>query len=176
MPATPWGGGGGVSLVSPRSPWWQARIDRYGPGRKVPDIAALADRYPGYAFHCTAKSCVSGEEAVFGWSVVGGTSAAAPLTAAGIALVNQHAAKRGEPPLGFLNPLLYRLGAESRTRKAAFLDVTKGDNNITPALSPTVAGVIPVGCCQARRGYDMASGWGSLRIPAFARLAAGAFR
>ncbi|MGD9736616.1 MAG: protease pro-enzyme activation domain-containing protein [Solirubrobacterales bacterium] len=170
------GGGGGVSIVSPRTPWWQTGITRYGPGRKVPDVAALADRLPGYAYYCTAKPCVSGEEAVHGWSVVGGTSAAAPLTAAGVALANQYAAKRGEPNLGFLNPLIYQLGASAKTRQAAFHDVTRGDNNITPALDPTVSGDIPVDCCQAKPGYDWASGWGSLKMPALAKLAAGAYR
>lgn len=172
----PFGGGGGLSIISPRTPWWQAGIDRYGPGRKVPDIAALADRYPGYAFFCTAKICASGPEAVPGWSAVGGTSAAAPLTAAGIALVNQYAERHGEPTLGFLNPLLYRLGAEKTTREAAFDDVTIGDNDITPSLDPTVTGNVPVDCCEAKPGYDWASGWGSPKIAALARLASGAYR
>lgn len=171
----PWGGGGGLSILSPRTPWWQAGITRYGPGRKVPDVSALADRFPGYAYYCTAEPCISGEEAVFGWSAVGGTSAAAPLTAAGIALANQYAEKRGEPTLGFLNPLIYQLGASAKTRKAAFFDVTTGDNNVTPALDPTVTGNIPVDCCQAKPGYDWASGWGSLKIPALAKLAASSY-
>lgn len=168
----PWGGGGGGSIVSPRTPWWQARIDRYGPGRKVPDVAALADLFPGYAFFCTAASCKPGEAAVFGWSSVGGTSAAAPLTAAGIALANQNAARHDQPNLGFLNPLLYRLGADSKSRRIAFTDVVKGDNDIGRALPPQAGGGRAVGCCRARPGYDRASGWGSLKLPAFSRAAA----
>ncbi len=173
---TPWGGGGGGSIISPRTPWWQAGIHRYGPGRKVPDLAALADLIPGYAFFCTAASCNPSEGAVFGWSSVGGTSAAAPLTAAGVALANQYAAKRGQPPLGFLNPLLYRLGADDKSRKAVFTDVVKGNNDIGRALPPEAGGGKPVGCCRARPGYDWASGWGSLKVPAFAAAAARAGR
>jgi subtilase family serine protease len=172
----PWGGGGGVSIISPRTPWWQAGITRYGPGRKVPDVAALADRFPGYAYYCTAQPCVTGGEAVHGWSAVGGTSAAAPLTAAGIVLANQYAEKHGEPTLGFLNPLIYQLGASAKTRQAAFHDVTTGDDNVSPALDPTVTGNVAVDCCQAKPGYDWASGWGSPKIPALAKLAAGAYR
>ncbi|HEU5062900.1 MAG TPA: S53 family peptidase [Solirubrobacterales bacterium] len=168
----PWGGGGGGSIISPRTPWWQSAVKRYGPGRKVPDIAALADSYPGYAFFCTAASCLGGGEKARGWSRVGGTSAAAPLMAAGVALVNQHAARRGQPPLGFLNPLLYDLGAEAKSRGAVFNDVTVGNNDIGLALPPEAGGGKPVGCCQARPGYDWASGWGSPRLANLARAAA----
>lgn len=150
----PWGGGGGGSIISPRTPWWQSAANRYGPGRKVPDIAALADIFPGYAFYCTAASCISGTEKVRGWGRVGGTSAAAPLMAAGIALANQYAARRGQPPLGFLNPLLYRLGGKAKSRAAVFNDVVRGNNDIGLALPPEAGGGQLIGCCGARRGYD----------------------
>ena len=173
---TPWGGGGGSSLISPRTPWWQTGIDRYGPGRKVPDIAALADLIPGYAFYCTASSCLSPDQKVRGWGSVGGTSAAAPLMAAGVALANQHAAKQGQRDLGFLNPLLYQLGADGKTRLGAFTDVVKGNNDLGRALPPEAGGGKPLGCCEAKTGYDWASGWGSLKLPGLAQLAAGAAR
>jgi kumamolisin len=168
-------GGGGISILTPRTPWWQAGVHRYGVGRKVPDLAALADEFPGYSFYCTAAACRSEEEQAPGWQKLGGTSAATPLTAAGIALVNQAAEARGEPRLGFLNPLLYRLGADAQTRAASFFDVTTGNDNITPSLSKAVVGVEPIACCQARPGYDWASGWGSLRVAGFSRLALAAW-
>ncbi|HVW47785.1 MAG TPA: S53 family peptidase [Solirubrobacterales bacterium] len=173
-PGIPWSGAGGVSIISPRTPWWQAGVHGFGPGRKVPDIAALADRYPGYAFYCTAAACKGGEK-IPGWSVVGGTSAATPLTAAGIALIDQAAEQSGQPDLGFLNPLIYQVGYDAKTRKAAFFDVTTGDDDIWPALSKLVVGQ-PYGCCSARPGYDWASGWGSLKIPAFEQLALAAYK
>jgi kumamolisin len=169
----PWSGAGGASIITPRTPWWQAGVKGYGPGRKVPDVSALADRFPGYAFYCTAAAC-KGEEAIPGWSVVGGTSAATPLTAAGIALINQDAEQSGQPDLGFLNPLIYRTGYDATTRKSAFFDVTTGNDDIWPTLSKLVTG-IPYSCCSAGPGYDWASGWGSLNIPAFGRLALGAY-
>lgn len=171
----PWAGTGGGSIISPRTPWWQTGITRYGPGRKVPDLAALADLVPGYAFFCTAPVCEP-QGQFYGWGAVGGTSAAAPLTAAGIALVNQYAAKRGQPTLGFLNPLLYGLGAEKQSRAGVFNDVTIGNNDIGLGLPPQAQGGIPLGCCQAKPGYDWASGWGSLKLPAFARTAAASLR
>ncbi len=170
----PWGGGGGGSLITPRTPWWQAAIHRYGPGRKVPDLAALADRFPGYPLYCTAASCEPSSDPVFGWGVVGGTSAAAPLMAAGVALANQYAAKLGKADLGFLNPLLYRLGADGKTRKGAFNDVVTGNNDIGRRLAPGAGGGRPLGCCKAKSGYDWASGWGSLKVSGFAKLAAAA--
>jgi len=169
---TPWGGGGGASLLSPRTPWWQTAGSRYGTGRKVPDIAALADLIPGYSFFCTAPSCELGEAEVPGWAAVGGTSAAAPLTAAGIALANQYAERRGQATLGFLNPLIYQLGAGAKSRASVFNDVTKGNNDIGRALPANVGGGKPVGCCSAKAGYDWASGWGSLKIEQFTKAAA----
>lgn len=142
----------------------------------MPDISALADLVPGYAFFCTAEVCKPQEHTVFGWGSVGGTSTAAPLTAGGIALANQYAEKRGQATLGFLNPLLYRLGSQKATRTAAFNDVTLGNNDIGRALPPQAGGGNPLGCCQAKPGYDWASGWGSLKIPGFAKAAADAAR
>jgi kumamolisin len=172
----PWAGSGGGSIISPRTPWWQSRVTRYGPGRKVPDIAALADIVPGYAFFCTAAACKPEAHPVYGWGSVGGTSAAAPLTAAGIALANQYAAKQGQPALGFLNPLIYQLGAKKQSRASVFTDVTVGNNDIGRALPPQAEGGIPLGCCQAKPGYDWASGWGSLKLPRFAQAAAASAR
>lgn len=171
LPIQPGGGGGGGSLLSPRRPWWQAAIKRYGAGRIVPDIAALADIYPGYAYYCTATPCAHLAGTVPGWKSIGGTSAAAPLMAAGVALANQYVAGRGQPSLGFLNPLLYRLGADGKTRAGAFNDVTVGNNDLGKALPPEAGGGRPLGCCPARAGYDWASGWGSLKLPGFVKLA-----
>lgn len=166
------GTGGGTSLLTPTRPWWQRSVHRYGLGRVVPDVSALADIFPGYAFFCTAPECLEEGQPFSGWSSVGGTSAAAPLTAAGIALANQYAAERGQPPLGFLNPLLYRLGRERATRERVFNDVTIGNNDLGRMLLPEVGGGAPLGCCSARKSYDWATGWGSLKMVPFAEAAA----
>jgi kumamolisin len=169
------GGTGGASILW-RRPWWQAQIKRYGDARIVPDIAALADVFPGYAYFCTASECSSPPTAVPGWSSIGGTSAATPLMAAGVALANQYAERRRQPTIGFLNPLLYELGATAESRGGAFNDVTVGNDDIGRMLSPEAGGGFPLGCCRARSGYDWASGWGSLKVLGFAKLAAAAAR
>jgi kumamolisin len=54
-------------------------------------------------------------------TVIGGTSAVAPLWAGLTALLNQKLGK----PLGFVNPALYSLSSSS----GAFSDITSGNNN-----------------------------------------------
>ena len=171
-------GGGGVSLLSPQRPWWQRSpaLDRFGIGRVVPDIAALADVFPGYAYYCTSPECAKLPQASPGWTSIGGTSAATPLMAAGIALDDQFAARHGQRTLGFLNPLLYRLGERARSRHGVFRDVTTGNDDVGALLPRNVGGGRSLGCCSARPGYDWASGWGSPKLLALARAAADAAR
>jgi kumamolisin len=166
------GGGGGISLLSPRRPWWQRvpRLHEYGAGRLVPDIAGLADVLPGYAIYCTATACADAPQASPGWIAVGGTSAATPLMAGGVLLADQYAARHRQPPLGFLNPLLYELGAE-KAGGSVFSDVTKGNNDLGVLTPADAGGGRPLGCCPATPGYDIATGWGSLKVLALAKAA-----
>ena len=169
------GGGGGASLLSPGRPWWQQApgLARFGVGRIVPDIAALADPFPGYAYYCTSPECAELPQfANPGWTSIGGTSAATPLMAAGTVLVDQFAARHRQPRVGFLNPLLYRLGADRRSRRGVFRDVVRGDNDLGRVLPTNVGGGHRLGCCAAGRGYDWASGWGSLKVIGFAKATA----
>jgi kumamolisin len=102
------GTGGGYSAYFPAQPW-QVGVPA-GPGRMVPDVAADADPATGYEIY------VNG-----GWTVVGGTSAVAPLYAGLFAAITSAAAQAGRPKLGNILPFLY-------THPACFADVTKGDN------------------------------------------------
>ncbi len=121
--------GGGVSNFFPR-PTWQAKAKVPAPtvsagGRGVPDVAGNADPATGYSV------LVDGQA-----SVIGGTSAVAPLWAGLIALAN---AENGISA-GFLNPILY---AASET--ATFHDITSGNN----------------GAFSASSGWDPCTGLGS---------------
>src|SRR6266576_6111174 len=95
-------------------------------GRGVPDVAGDADPDSGYRVR------VDGEE-----SVIGGTSAVAPLWAGLIALMNQ---KLGHP-VGFLNPLLYG----SLVGTGSLRDITSGNN----------------GAYASKAGWDACTGWGT---------------
>lgn len=75
--------------------------------RVVPDVALNAAVYGGYPIFCSvaAAQCKSSGA----WYVVGGTSAAAPMWAAWMALVNQMSLRQDGFNLGFVNPLLYQV-------------------------------------------------------------------
>jgi kumamolisin len=120
--------GGGFSAVFPE-PSWQASAGVKPPaggGRGVPDVAGDADPETGYQVLVDGTS-----------TVIGGTSAVAPLWSGLIALLNQKLGK----PLGFLPPALYGLSASKR----AFRDITQGSN----------------GSFSAARGWDACTGLGS---------------
>lgn len=115
--------GGGVSAVF-SLPSWQANAGvPGGTMRGVPDVAGDASPYSGY------NILVDGQQ-----TVVGGTSAVAPLWAALIALINQ---QKGVPA-GFVNPTLYQNPGD-------FHDITKGNN----------------GAYSAGPGWDPCTGLGS---------------
>lgn len=94
------GTGGGYSTLFPM-PTWQAGAP-VGPGRMVPDVAADADPNTGY------NIVVQGQA-----TVVGGTSAVAPLYAGLFASFGKQ--------LGFVTPELY-------LNQVCFNDITSGDN------------------------------------------------
>ncbi len=124
--------GGGVSTAFPLPSWQSgAHVPSSanrggGAGRGVPDVSGNADPSTGYQVN------IDGSD-----TVVGGTSAVAPLWAGLIARLNQQLGH----PLGFLNPVLYqRLAGTSAMR-----DVTSGNN----------------GAYQAAAGWDACTGLGS---------------
>ncbi len=163
------GGGGGRSLLFDR-PWYQRAPGLRGQPRVVPDIAALADPYPGYAYYCTTDACSTMLRRQ-GWGSIGGTSAAAPLMTAATVLMSQDARRRGQPPLGFLNPLLYDLANGGR-RTSLFSDVTIGSNDVSAAMPQSSLGDGQVlGVYPAVLGFDLASGWGSPKLAALNRAA-----
>jgi len=124
--------GGGISDVF-RLPAWQSAAgvpESANPGRRVgrgvPDVSGDADPETGY------RVLVDGLD-----TVVGGTSAVAPLWAGLIALLNEALGR----PVGFLNPVLY-----TRLQTAGVLrDIVVGDN----------------GAYAARPGWDACTGLGS---------------
>lgn len=111
-------------LPAAEDPWQFNRS-----GRAYPDISAVANNYliwMGDGLESTA-----------------GTSASTPLIAAMVAHWNELRLQRGEPQLGFLNPLLYTL---AKAHPDAFNDVIIGDNR---------CGISE--CCE--RGFGAARGW-----------------
>ena len=135
-------GGGGVSAVFAAPAWQQGLSATSAQGvqtplakRGVPDVSGDADPETGYSVR------VDGAD-----TVIGGTSAVAPLWAALITLIN---ANRGSA-VGYVNPTLY-------ANAQAFNDITQGAN----------------GDFEASAGWDACSGLGSPKGTAIQTALAG---
>jgi subtilase family serine protease len=133
--------GGGISLDY-GIPSWQAAVSMANNqgstvNRNSPDVALVAKNV----------EVMANNGLTYG---VGGTSCSAPLMAGILALVNQQAAQWKFPPVGFINPALYRLG-QSSGYLSCFHDIAIG-NSFTTA-SPTEFSAVA--------GYDLCTGWGA---------------
>jgi kumamolisin len=122
--------GGGISSFFPLPAWQKGLRALTTAGsqvaltmRGVPDVSGDADPDTGYDVR------VDGTD-----TVIGGTSAVAPLWAALIALINSSAARAA----GFVNPVLYQNPKDLR-------DITQGNN----------------GGFAAQAGWDACTGLGS---------------
>jgi len=134
---TGWSGSSGYISPNFAIPSWQQGINMSANGgsttmRNCPDVSMIAT-----SLWTTWNNGASGYAA--------GTSAASPLWAGYMALVNQQAAAHGKPTAGFINPAIYALG-KGGSYGANIYDVTSGNNG-----KPAVA------------GYDLVTGWGSPR-------------
>jgi kumamolisin len=118
------GGGGGFDPTVPVPVWQQGIIPASATGRGVPDTAANADPNSGWQISANGS-----------WTVVGGTSAASPFTAALVAVAKGVAKAAGT---GLTTPAVYA------ARAAACNDITTGSDG-----DPATA------------GWDPATGLGS---------------
>lgn len=114
--------------------------------RNGPDVSANAN----FSFYtCDDQTtCLANE--------YGGTSFAAPMWAAYIALVNQQLVANGKPTIGFINPTIYSQNVTS-AYKTNFHDITSGTS----------------GSYSATTGYDLVTGWGSPNTGLIAALTGG---
>jgi subtilase family serine protease len=133
------GSGGGISLLEAQ-PAYQAKAvpaslatslnlaSGYvetlpNPQRVSPDVAMVGDPYTGFIFGETytiagnaaadANCAPSTKTTEYCQTSIGGTSVASPLMAGVIAVMNSKRLAKGEPLVGFANPLLYSIGSES---------------------------------------------------------------
>jgi subtilase family serine protease len=134
--------GGGISPAKIAIPAWQQLsgvITSTNKGsttyRNGPDVAANAN----FTFY----TC--GDQQACQANVYGGTSFAAPMWAAYIALVNQQLALNGQGPIGFINPTIYNQNVTASTYAADFHDIKSGTSGSYTAIA----------------GFDLVTGWGS---------------
>jgi kumamolisin len=133
-----WGTGGGVSKVFARPDWQtgQGVSNTFSDGkRQLPDLAAVADNLPIF---------FEGK-----WAIVGGTSAAAPIWAAGMTLINQTLMR--QQGAYFYGPDTFYTAAIGSGKAHPFFDVTQGNNLFY----------------KATRGWDYTTGLGTPNLPEF---------
>lgn len=127
---------GGFSNIFPRPSYQSTAVPAYlsglgstdsglynASGRGFPDVAAYAVYYDVFI----ARELIA----------VNGTSAATPVWASVVTLLNDRLMAAGKPVLGFLNPWLYAGGASALT------DIVSGNNR----------------ACANDTGFDAAVGW-----------------
>ena len=160
--------GGGVSTFFPKPSWQTASGVPNDGQRDVPDISlSSSPNHDGYII-CSQGSCVNGyrkgscvnsSDPGCTLNVIGGTSAASPVFAGVVALLNQKFGSR----LGNVNQTLYSLAGSAST---AFHDITTGNNKV-PCQSGSKdcpnGGTIGY---SAASGYDLVTGLGSIDVGA----------
>jgi subtilase family serine protease len=140
--------GGGVSTIFSQ-PDYQQSVEPNQPMRTLPDISFGASPYhPGYfiGYRGAVECCI------------GGTSLGAPYWSGIAHLIAQSA---GQARVGNLNPGLYMLGPSGSA--SGIRDARGGNNNFHGVKG-----------FKAKRGYDLATGWGTpdlgVLVPALAAL------
>jgi subtilase family serine protease len=135
-------GGGGLSADFGRPAYQNSVASVVGSHRGTPDISMSA------AVNGAAVFYFSFDPTAVGYHLVGGTSEATPIFAGVVA----DAASAAHHRLGLINPALYAIG----TGRGGIQDVLIGNNSFAG-----VAGY------QAGRGYDLASGLGTVNVGTF---------
>ncbi len=148
---SPLAGGGGLSVLFGRPAFQNGVRNVVGRHRGVPDVSMSAACDGAVVTYASYRGTPAG------WAPSCGTSEATPLFAGVIALANQVAGHR----LGPVNPALYRLAA---AHAPGIVDVTTGNTTVSFSQGGrmhTVRGF------AARRGYDLASGVGTVNAALF---------
>jgi hypothetical protein len=182
--------GGGVCQAGFAQPTWQGGLTVSGAPtgvRWVPDVTLFASpNFPGFIY-CTPQdpgsgnytsTCASGISAAVETynSLVGGTSASAPVFAGIVTLINEHVNGTSSSGLGNINSTLYTLA--KTPSNGAFHKITSGDNKVycasgQPSAQPAAlrcptSGTLVVGYsasnADATTGYNLVTGLGSVDV------------
>ncbi len=158
---------GGFSRYWERPSWQNATISTYLATHVSADTTAYYGRFANFSGRAfpdvAAHSLDPYYQGIYNgnFSGNGGTSAAAPVFAAIVGLLNDARLRAGKPVLGFLNPLIYQYGSQ------ALIDITQGFT--VGCLPPSVggSGVVQGARWNATVGWDPTTGFGT---PDFQKL------
>ena len=156
--------GGGFSQVLSQPDYQTQAVNNYlNSGVNLPPSNTFNGKlrgYPDVAFnghHYSIFISQSGDQCPCQQIAVDGTSCSSPAFAGLVSLLDDFVISNGGSPLGFLNPLLYKMASEQPN---TFNDITSGDNKCNRQW-----------CCEwgyeATTGWDPVSGLGS---PNFANI------
>ncbi|ERS94904.1 hypothetical protein HMPREF1624_08802 [Sporothrix schenckii ATCC 58251] len=168
------GSSGGFSSYFPRPAWQALAVGAY----LAEHVSASTYEYYGHYtnWHGRGFPDVSAHSVSPDYQIVyagtpgpsGGTSAAAPVWAAIVGLLNDARLRKGLPTLGWLNPLLYTFGPQVLTDITAGQAVgCNGQNTQSGGAEPAGSGVIPGAFWNATTGWDPVTGYGT---PNFGKL------
>ncbi|KAK3939629.1 peptidase S8/S53 domain-containing protein [Diplogelasinospora grovesii] len=119
-------------------------------GRGFPDVAAHSVD-PDYQVIYAGKTARSG-----------GTSAAAPVWAGIVGLLNDARFRAGKPALGWLNPLIYAFGPSVLTDITGGFSIgCDGKNTQSGGAEPAGSGIAPGARWNATAGWDPTTGYGT---------------
>ncbi|KAM0327887.1 hypothetical protein ACHAPQ_007236 [Fusarium lateritium] len=167
------GSSGGFSKYFPRPSYQDKAVKKYmktvsketkkyyGPytnweGRGFPDVAGHSVS-PNYEVIYAGKKAGSG-----------GTSAAAPVWAAIVGLLNDARFRAGKKSLGWLNPLIYKHGSKVLTDITGGFSIgCDGNNTQSGQAEPAGSGIVPGARWNATIGWDPVTGYGT---PDFGKL------
>jgi len=149
--------GGGFSWVATMPAYQAAAVNKYlSSGVPLPPSGYFNPTGHGFP-HIAAfgsQVLIMSQGAV---EPVGGTSASSPIIAGIFALLNDYVNTKTGKPLGFVSPLIFKMGAD---HPSAFTDITVGDNLCTEdGCSPGCKGF------RCTPGWDPVTGWGTPVYP-----------
>lgn len=174
-PEVAWNGSsGGFSKYFPRPAYQDAAVGTYLATEVSAATRAYYGQYTnfnGRGFPDVAAHSVSPDyEIIYDGQKYpsGGTSAASPVWAGVVGLLNDARFRAGKGSLGWLNPLLYMYGAKALTDITAGYSIgCNGYDTQSGAAEPSGSGIVPGARWNATEGWDPVTGFGT---PDFQKL------
>jgi len=136
--------GGGFSWVAAQPSYQTGAVANYfKSGVALPPADMYNAKGRGYPDVAAFGSQVLEEESSI--QPVGGTSCSSPIFSGLMSILNGQVLSKTGKPLGFLNPLLYKM---AYAQPSTFTDITVGDNKCTEG-----------GCSKKCQGFEATKGW-----------------